>query len=313
MARVSGSRLNAEAPMSTVAIIINHAAGSAQAIDATQIADRLRSSGMQVSVTLARNGSEIIDSAKRAHGDGAEIVVAGGGDGTINAVASVLTGTATTLGVLPLGTLNHFAKALHIPLELDQAVMAIVAGHRVAVDVGEVNGKIFLNNSSIGIYPDIVQERETEQHRFGKSKWVAFFWAGMKSLRRYPFLDVKLDVDGRNLTRHTPFVFVGNNEYAIEGFDLGERKTLNAGKLSLYVSQRTGRLGLAGFALRALFGRLRQARDFDALLATEIVIETRRRRIRVATDGEVVMMDAPLHYRIRAGALNVIVPIPASD
>lgn len=299
--------------MPTIAVIINHTAGSSQAIDTAAIIERFRASGMQASITLAHDGSEILDAAKRACDDGVEIVVAGGGDGTINAVASVLIGTDSILGVLPLGTLNHFAKALHIPLELDQAVSAIVAGRRIAVDVGEVNGKLFLNNSSIGIYPDIVQERETEQRRFGKSKWVAFFWASMKALHRYPFLDVQLHVDGEKLARHTPFVFVGNNEYAIEGFDLGERKTLSAGQLSLYVSQRTGRLGLVGFALRALFGSLRQASDFDALLAREIVIETRCRRIRVATDGEVTMMDAPLHYRIRAGELNVIVPAPASD
>jgi len=299
--------------MPTIAIIINHAAGSEPKFDTARLTDSLRAGGMEPSITLAHKGSEIIDAAKRAHADGADIVVAGGGDGTINAVASVLVGTNITLGVLPLGTLNHFAKDLHIPLQIDHAVQAIVAGHRIAVDVGEVNGKFFLNNSSIGIYPEIVKERETEQRQFGKSKWVAFFWASIKALRRYPFLDVQLEVDGKNYTRHTPFVFVGNNEYAIEGFDLGARKTLSGGQLSLYVSQRTGRLGLFGFALRALFGRLRQARDFDALLAAEIVIHTRRRRIRVSADGEVTMMDAPLRYRIRPGALNVIVPAPASD
>lgn len=298
--------------MPTIAIIINHAAGSSHPIDSAALADSLRATGLEPSITLARSGSEIVEAAKRACAGGTGIVVAGGGDGTINAVASLLVGTEITLGVLPLGTLNHFAKDLQIPLQLDRAVATIVAGHRISVDVGEVNGKFFLNNSSIGVYPEIVKDRETEQRRFGKSKWVAFFWASVNALRRYPFLDVQLDVDGKNYVRHTPFVFVGNNEYAIEGFELGERTTLSAGKLSLYVSQRTGRLGLAGFALRALFGRLRQARDFDALLAKEILIETRHRRIRVSTDGEVAMMDAPLRYRIRAGALQVIVPVPAS-
>lgn len=296
-----------------VAVIINSAAGTGYTTAwADELAGKFRAGGLEPQVTLARSGSEVVDAARRAVGDELQTIVAGGGDGTINAVASALVGSEIRLGVLPLGTLNHFAKDVSIPLELNEAVGNIIAGHCARIDAGEVNGKFFLNNSSIGIYPDIVKERETEQRRFGKSKWVAFFWASMKALRRYPFLDVQLDVDGKNYTRHTPFVFIGNNEYAIEGFNLGERETLSAGRLSLYVSQRTGRLGLLGFALRALFGRLRQVSDFDALLATDIVIQTRHRRIRVATDGEVTMMDAPLRYRIRAGALNVIVPAPAS-
>ncbi len=297
-----------------IAVIINSSAGAGCGTEwAEQLAGKFRAGGLDPCVTLARSGSAVIEAARSAVSDGLQTVVAGGGDGTINAVASVLIGTRSALGVLPLGTLNHFARDLHIPPQLDLAVQAIVAGQRTTVDVGEVNGKYFLNNSSIGIYPDIVQEREHEQRRFGHSKWVAFFWASMKSLRRYPFLDVQLNADGQALTRRTPFVFVGNNAYTIEGFDLGARKTLSAGHLSLYVAQRSGRLALLGFALRALAGRLRQARDFDALTTDRLVIATRHQRIRVSTDGEVTLMQTPLHYRIRPGALHVIVPVAAAD
>jgi len=294
--------------MPRIAVIINHQAGSTGEIGTTQIEDALRAAGFESSVTLASDGSKIVDAAKQALSEGADIVVAGGGDGTVSAVASELVGSGIALGVLPLGTLNHFAKDIGIPMEPGQALQTIVAGHRMAVDVAEVNGKFFLNNSSIGIYPDIVKYRETQQRRFGKSKWTAFFWACMNAMRRYPFLDVQLKADGENLTRHTPFVFIGNNEYTIDGFDLGGRKTLSAGTLSLYVSQRTGRLGLLGFAMRALFGRLRQAGDFDAVLSDEVMIQTRHKRMRVSTDGEVTMMETPLRYRIHAGALGVIVP-----
>ena len=299
--------------MPRIAVIINHQAGSTGEIGTTQIEDALRAAGFESSVTLASDGSKIVDAAKQALSEGADIVVAGGGDGTVSAVASELVGSGIALGVLPLGTLNHFAKDIGIPMEPDQALQTIVAGHRMAVDVAEVNGKFFLNNSSIGIYPDIVKYRETQQRRFGKSKWTAFFWACMNAMRRHPFLDVQLKADGENLTRHTPFVFVGNNEYSIDGFDIGERKTLSAGTLSLYVSQRTGRIGLLGFAVRALFGRLRQARDFDAVLSEEVVIRTRIERMRVSTDGEVAMMETPLNYRIRAGALTVLVPAIAES
>jgi diacylglycerol kinase family enzyme len=133
-------------------------------------------------------------------------------------------------------------------------------------------------------------------------------WASISALRRYPFLSVRLAVNGERLARRTPFVFIGNNEYLMQGLAIGERARLDAGVLSLYVAQRPGRLGLLRFALRALSGKLAQERDFDVLVAPEMEIETRRSQIRVATDGEVNMMQTPLRYRVRPGALTVIVP-----
>ena len=176
------------------------------------------------------------------------------------------------------------------------------------MDVGEVNGRFFLNNSSLGIYPSMVRDRENQQKKLGRNKWTAVGWASLKILRRYPFVNVRVTADGKEHTRLTPFVFIGNNEYLMEGFNIGERKCLNAGQLSLYVTQRTGRFGLLRLALRALFGRLHQAKDFDAYTAQEILIEVRRPHMRISTDGEVNVMDTPLHYRVRPGALSVIVP-----
>jgi diacylglycerol kinase family enzyme len=108
--------------------------------------------------------------------------------------------------------------------------------------------------------------------------------------------------------RRTPFIFIGNNEYSMEGFNIGTRARLDAGVLSLYVAQRTGRLGLLRLAFSSLFGRLRQERDFDALTTQEIQIDTHHKRLRVSTDGEVAVMEMPLLYRIRSAALRVIVP-----
>jgi diacylglycerol kinase family enzyme len=236
------------------------------------------------------------------------VVVAGGGDGTINTVASILVGSNIALGVLPLGTLNHFAKDLNIPLELEAATHNIIAGHAIQIDVGEVNGRIFLNNSSLGLYPTMVIHREKQQERLGRRKWPAFVWATLTMLRRYPFMNVRLSTNDQELIRRTPFVFIGNNEYLMDGFNIGVRGCLDAGQLSLYVPHRTGRLGLLRLALRALFGRLREAKDFDALCTKSISIETHRKRLHVAIDGEVTLMDTPLHYRVRPGALRVIVP-----
>lgn len=260
-------------------------------------------------VTLAGSGAEMTAAAQAALDAGMPIVVAGGGDGTINAVASVLVGTGVAFGVLPMGTLNHFAKDVGIPLVLGDAIANVANGVRRAVDVGEVNGQIFLNNSSLGLYPDMVRDREKQQTRLGRGKWLAALWASIGALRRYPFLSLRLRMgDGQEHARRTPFVFIGNNDYTMQGFSIGARARLDAGKLSLYVAQRPGRLGLLRLGWCALWGRLAQERDFDVLSTENLEIDTRHKRIRVATDGEVTVMATPLSYRIRPAALNVIVP-----
>ena len=297
-------------PPAKIAVIINASAGSGCGSEwVEQLTGKFRACGMEIDITLAKSGAQTVDAAHRAVNQGATVIVAGGGDGTINAVASVVTGTGAALGVLPLGTLNHFAKDLHIPLELDQAISNIANGHIAKCDIGEINGKIFLNNSSLGLYPDIVREREKLQRRLGHGKWFAFFWATLAALRRYPFLNMRLTIEGIEHIRRAPFIFIGNNEYSMEGFNIGTRARLDGGVLSLYLAQRRGRLGLLRLAVSSLFGKLRQESDFDALTAREIRVETHRKRLRVSTDGEVSVMETPLLYRIRAAALPVIVPL----
>src|SRR6267142_3059028 len=266
-------------------------------------------SGFDARISIARTGARVVELAQRAGRSDADIIVAGGGDGTINSVASAALESDKTLGVLPFGTMNHFAKDLHIPLDLDDAIKTIAAGQVIEIDVGEVNGRVFVNNSSLGLYPSIVRERQKQQ-RLGWGKWPAYVWAALAVLRRYPFLDVRLSIDGKELASRTPFVFIGNNEYEMETLNIGGRACLDAGKLSLYMSDRTSRLGLFRLALRALFGGLRQEKDFIALCTKEIWIGTRHRRVRVALDGEVVLMEPPLHYRVRPRALRVLAPIP---
>ncbi|CDG84379.1 diacylglycerol/lipid kinase family protein [Janthinobacterium agaricidamnosum] len=290
-------------------VIINAGAGGGYASGwSAQLHARFKAAGLDATIVLAQSGADMIAAAEQALRDGIGLVVAGGGDGTINAVASRLVGSEAVFGVLPLGTLNHFAKDLKIPLLLDEAIANLANGVPHKVDVGEVNGRIFLNNSSLGLYPDIVRDREKQQRRLGRGKWLAFCWATMAALRRYPFLNVRLSLNGEQHARRTPFVFIGNNEYLMQGFNIGERARLNGGTLSLYVAQRPGRLGLVRLAWHALLGRLAQLKDFDALTAREMTIETRHKRLRVATDGEVTVMATPLSYRIRVAALTVLVP-----
>lgn len=265
-------------------------------------------------VALVHGGDDITAAIDRGLAAGCTCIVAGGGDGTINAVASRLLGTDTVLGVLPLGTLNHFAKDLGLPLDASAALDVIDRGHVMAVDVGDVNGRTFINNSSLGLYPHIVTGRDRQQERLGWGKWPAFAWATIGALRRFPFLDIRLAVESQpDAAYRTPFLFVGNNHYNMEGVDLGTRDALTGGVLSLYFANRTGRLGLVRLAFHALLRTLSQARDFNALTATSFTVETRHKLIAVATDGEVQVMEAPLSYRVKAGALRVLVPIPASN
>ncbi|MDT4951897.1 MAG: hypothetical protein QOJ02_35 [Acidobacteriota bacterium] len=292
------------------AVIINASSGTDDKKEARErLQEVFASAGVEARISLAESGEEIIDLARKAVEDNCQPIIAGGGDGTINAVASQVVDTDRTLGVLPLGTLNHFAKDLNIPLDIESAARICLEGREAKVDVGEVEGRVFLNNSSLGLYPNIVRHREKQQQRLGRGKWPAFIWATLTMLKRYPFLSVRLSTDEQRLIRHTPFVFIGNNEYEMESFNVGARSCIDAGHLSLYVAHRTGRLGLLRLAWRALFGGLRDEQDFDAMCTKEIWIETRHpKRLRVATDGEVTIMTTPLHYRVRPGALRVLVP-----
>lgn len=291
-----------------IKIIINAASGASDKEDERRmLADIFKTSNIDAQIELARSGSDIVEMARKAAQSDFEIVVAGGGDGTVSAVASELIGTEKTLGVLPLGTLNHFAKDLNIPLELEAAARVIIEGRSVRVDVGEVNGRIFINNSSLGLYPDVVRRREQRQ-KLGYGKWNSLLRSAFKVLRRYPFVNIRLNADGKEMTTRTPFVFIGNNVYEMDSFNIGGRSCMDAGNLSLYMTPRVGRFGLLQLALRSLFGKLSQSKDFVSLCTDEILIETKHKQMRVAMDGEVLMMETPLRYQLRPGALRVIVP-----
>ena len=294
-----------------IPVIVNTTSGPSHHGETLErIEQAFAAAGIEARIVACRNGTDLLDHAHKEARANPKSLVAAGGDGTVNAVASVVAGSGTALGILPLGTFNHFAMDMGIPLALEEAAQAIAANRQVRVDVGEVNGHVFINNSSIGLYPAIVHQRETQQRRLGRGKRSATFWAMLTVLRRHPFLDVHLKLDGRDQHRRSAFVFIGNNAYAMEGFNIGKRERLDAGCLSVYLSQRRGRFALVAVAVRALVGRLRQAKDFEALLTHALRIETRHKRLAVATDGEVSVMDMPLQYRVRPAALRVIVPAP---
>jgi diacylglycerol kinase family enzyme len=296
----------------TTTVILNCTSGSCSGPELRETLSRIFAElGVPARILLAPGGTQVPELARRAVKENSQIIVAAGGDGTINAVASELMGTSITLGVLPVGTWNHFAKDLRIPQDLEGAARNLLTGRAVPVDVGEVNGRIFLNNSSLGIYPRMVRRRE-EQQKQGRQKWIAFAQASLSVLRHYSLLRVRLCLEGKEFLRETPFVFIGNNRYEMEGLNIGGRKRLDAGELCLFVANRAGRLDLVRLAFLAFFGRLRGASDLDALTAKQFSIETRRPQTSVSADGEVHQMNTPLNYVIRPGALRVIVPVEST-
>ena len=246
-----------------------------------------------------------VDRALRQPFDG---VIAAGGDGTLSTVASKLAGTGIPLGVLPLGTRNHFARDLGIPLDLREAVSCIGRGAAGPVDMGEVNGHLFINNSSIGAYPEIVREREDRRARLGIPKWLGNIIGLMKVLRRWPLMPVRLELDGRSFMRITPFVFIGNNEYKFSPGKERMRERLHAGELCVFTIRARNFWSLVRLFWLALLNRLDEAADFEAEFGRELTIYAHRKHLRVSRDGELCRLQSPLRYRVRPGELLVFQP-----
>ena len=271
---------------SVVACIVNGRAGSngARRLSA-RVAELFREHGVQAETIVVDEGSDLVPIARRYAESGCRTIVAAGGDGTVSAVASAVVGTPAALGVLPLGTLNHFAKDAGIPLMLDTAIETIIAGHTKLVDVGEVNGRIFINNSSIGLYPAIVQQRDRHQRR-GLSKWTAFARALYTVMRRMPHFHASLHADGKyDGTDKTPFIFVGNNPYHASGLQIGERQQLDSGRLWMCSAPNADRGGTDEDGFACIFrarhaGRVESARGRGALGADEQAAALARRQRR---------------------------------
>lgn len=241
--------------------------------------------------------NELLDS-------GYDFIAASGGDGTISNIAGLLSGTSLPLGIIPSGTLNHFAKDNSIPLEPMEAVKVIAEYKIKRIDTAEVNGRVFINNSSIGLYPKMVKQRE----RLGGNKWISMFKAFIRIFGSMPHLDLSIKQEAKHIHCRTPFVFIGNNEYKMDLFNLGTRDDLTKGMLSVFYPKETGHFAMLRFALLALLNKLEQHKNFEVILTDEITIHSNKEVLEVALDGEVHHMRPPLKYKIRHLDLKLIVP-----
>lgn len=291
------------------AVVINKSAGTASnGENIVEKLEKLFCSYDSVTEFFLIEGSEIQKQIESLIPKGFDVIAVAGGDGTLSSGASAMAGTDIPMGIIPLGTLNHFAKDLGIPLEIENSVKLIATGKPGKVDIGEVNGNIFINNSSVGLYPRAVKFRDKHIERLGAGKWMAMIMASLTVFTRFPLFDIRLETEDDTITRRTSFVFIGNNEYKLDLFNLGKRETLTGGKLSLYTAHMKGRWSLLKIAFLALINRLNQMENFDLQFVENIRLETKRRTVAVSLDGEVIQLSPPLHYKIRPMELTVILP-----
>lgn len=243
------------------------------------------------------------------------IVVAAGGDGTINAVAEATLGSGCPFGVLPLGTFNYFSRAHGIPSDAQAACQILLTPRAFSVQVGLVNDRVFLVNGSIGLYPELLEEREEATQRLGRSRWVAI-GAALASLFR-PHQKLRVDLESREGRQSvvTPMLFVGNNHLQLERVGISARDLAERHRLVAVILKPVSALGMLVLVVRALFGRLGEAAEVAHFGLERMTVRSRfgRRRFKVATDGEVAWLSAPLTFRVAPHPLLLLRPRDAGD
>ena len=299
-------------------VVLNAGSGhAATELQRSTIEGALTRAGRQFQLEVVEDPSELdaiacrmLEQAKATGG----IIVASGGDGTINAVARRAVASGCPFGVLPQGTFNYFGRAHGIPEDLEQAIDALLSATPHPVQVGLVNDRIFLVNASIGLYPRILEEREQDKRQFGRSRVVALLSMLRTALGTHEFLRMRIERDGESHKLRTPTLFIGNNPLQMAQLGIHPLGTaLEEGKLAAMAPKSVGRLRMMWLMLRGAAGKLGGADDLDAFAFKRIVVKPialygKRRRIKVATDGEVCLLDTPLDIRVLEGQLLLLKP-----
>lgn len=309
-----------------IAVLLNERSGTLDAHatgnDAEEIAREFAEHGIRADVQSL--GIDRIPAAvSSAANAGYVAVVAGGGDGTINAVANAVAGTNLLFGALPLGTHNHFVKDLGIPTDRSAAIATLANLLRSAqgvrpLDVAEVNGHLFLNFSGVGLHPKIVRQRERDHAQIKRwpllrailrqfTKPLALLISFIKLLPDFPVHRLTMVMDGtRRRSRTTPSVIVCTNPHQMEVFGVSDISVPRRGVLNTYIACTPTLAGLIRLLLAALTKRLKRVRQFETMAGRTLTIHTRRPTLHVSVDGEILRLKTPLVYRVRPAALRVI-------
>jgi diacylglycerol kinase family enzyme len=273
--------------------------------------DRLRAlaarEGEAVTLHEMRKGEDLHALCRRALAEGHDCIAVAGGDGTVAGVADAMRGLDVPLGVLPMGTFNYFARGIGVPLDLDSAFAALRGGVACPVATGTVNGKVFLNNASLGVYPAILRKREGIYRRWGRSRMMAYVSVISTILGFSRGRRMRVTVDGVARRQRAPLLFVANSAYQLEEFGLPGADAIRDGQFAVFLSKDVGRWGLLRHAALLMGRSMRNHRDFELMIGREVQVAGPRRPL-VAIDGERRILDAPVRITRDDSLLHVILP-----
>jgi diacylglycerol kinase family enzyme len=294
----------------SIEVILNAKSGSQKADEAREVLEKVFAESRRAFHISTATGDDLCRLAEeKGASDDCEVLVAAGGDGTICCVAEAAVKFGKTLGVIPLGTFNYFARNLEIPLDPEQAARIVLEGEKVRAPVLDLDGRLILNNTSIGIHPAVLLKRRQLYRRWGRSQLNAYLSVMLTAFQPPPRLRVRLASDEGEVVRETPLVMICSNAFQMEAFSLAGKECLAQGKFALYVARMAGRTTILRLGLRALLRRLRPGIDYEVICSSDVTIETlRRHRFRAAVDGELERLKSPLHFRIGPETLCVLAP-----
>ncbi|MDP2004938.1 MAG: diacylglycerol kinase family protein [Rubrivivax sp.] len=312
------------APRPPLVVVFNVGAGHGQADEVRAVLQAgCAEAGCTLHLLEVQDPRQLGATAQRAVAQAQQcggVVVAAGGDGTINTVAQAALGSGCAFGVLPQGTFNYFSRTHGIPSDPAQALQVLLAGHAQPVQVGLVGERVFLVNASLGLYPQLLEEREDWKRQFGRSRLVAF-GAGLATLLRgHRNLRLRVESQGQERELRTPTLFVGNNALQLQQLGLPEAEAVDDGRLAAIALRPVGLFRMLGLLWRGAWGRLGEADELIHVATRRLTVRQRRRlgafgagRIKVATDGEVTWMRLPLTFRVAPQTLDLLRPPAPRD
>ena len=303
-------------PRTTFHIILNAGSGRHDAGDTRNIIEhRLTAVGRDYELTMVEQAGRLDDIARKTLARAQQqqgIVVIAGGDGAINAVTQVVLGSGCPLGVLPQGTFNYFARTHGIPCDTLQAVETLLTARITPVQVGLVNDRVFLVNASLGLYPQLLEDREAYKQQYGRSRLVALVSGLVSVLRHHRQLRISLEHAGQVRDMRTPTLFVGNNPLQLAQIGIPLIDALAQGELAAIMPKPVGTLALLGLMLRGAFGQLGETENVVSFGFKHLRVGSRQfyrqRRVKIATDGEIVWLRAPLEFRVAPEPLYLLKP-----
>lgn len=303
-------------PAAPFYIVLNAGSGHSDT-DTTcrAIADVLNAAGRAHEILRVEDPEQLAEIARQAVAKARQntgVVVAAGGDGTLNAVAQATLGSGCQFGVIPQGTFNYFGRTHGVASDTAEATRSLLTARVQAVQVGLVNDRVFLVNASLGLYPQLLEDREEQKHRHGRSRLVAAWAALVTIFRQYRPLLVKLEHAGVTHELQTLTLFVGNNRLQLEQLGLDEAESVEEGKLAAIILRPVPTFTLLWLAVQGAMGNLARARGVEHFASSRVTVTPsfrRIRRLKIATDGEIEWMDTPIEFRIAPEPLLLLTPI----